>query len=66
MCLIENQSVVRIQIRLGRQIIGFLLTTFLPTLIAILTGHLTTFFPIESFDTVINVNLTLLLVLTTM
>jgi hypothetical protein len=66
MCLINDQREVQIQIKFGRQIIGYLLTTFLPTLIAVLTGHLTTYFPDDRFDTVINVDLTLLLVLTTM
>ena len=49
-----------------RAIEGFLVTTAIPTIFANMIGHATNYFGGESFDAAIGVNLTILLVLTTM
>ena len=51
---------------LDRDITGFLITTAIPTIIANIIGHATNFFGDQLFDAAIGVNLTILLVLTTM
>ena len=51
---------------LDRDIAGFLITTAIPTIIANIIGHATNFFEDQLFDAAIGVNLTILLVLTTM
>jgi hypothetical protein len=62
----SDDSRVVISIQFDRKLLGFSLTTFLPTLISIIIGHITNFFGHQSFDNSIGVNLTLLLVITTM
>ena len=49
-----------------RGLLGFFLTVCLPTLISNFIGHTTNYFGETRFDVAIGVNLTLLLVLTTM
>ena len=49
-----------------RKIKGFVITTALPSVTANVIGHFTNYFPKEHFDAAIGVNLTILLVLTTM
>ena len=51
---------------LERDISGFIITTAIPTIIANMIGHATNFFGTGLFDAAIGVNLTILLVLTTM
>jgi hypothetical protein len=46
--------------------LGFILTVCLPTLIANIIGYMTNIFSDASFEAAIGVNLTLLLVITTM
>jgi hypothetical protein len=58
--------VVRISILFKRQLTNFLLTTCLPTILVVTIGHITNSFDQVHFETAIGVNLTLLLVLTTM
>ena len=62
----SDESRVVILIQFNRTLLGFSLTTCLPTLISIIIGHITNFFGLQSFDNSIGVNLTLLLVITTM
>jgi hypothetical protein len=54
------------ELSFNRSILGFFLTVCLPTIVANLIGHLTNYFGNEKFDAAIGVNLTLLLVITTM
>jgi hypothetical protein len=54
------------EISFNRSLLGFFLTVCLPTIMANLIGHLTNYFGEEKFDAAIGVNLTLLLVITTM
>ena len=51
---------------LERDITGFLITTAVPTVIANMIGHATNYFGDNLFDASVGVNLTILLVLTTM
>ena len=51
---------------LDRAVSGFLITTAIPTIIANMIGHATNYFGEGQFDAAIGVNLTILLVLTTM
>ena len=48
-----------------RDLLGFVLAVCLPTMIAFLMGYLTNYFEENHFDAAIGVNLTILLVLTT-
>ena len=54
------------ELRFSRSLLGFFLTVCLPTIVANLIGHLTNYFGDAKFDAAIGVNLTLLLVITTM
>ena len=49
-----------------RNLINFAMTVAIPTIIANLIGHTTNFFGDDHFDAAIGVNLTILLVITTM
>ena len=51
---------------IGRSLLGFIVTTALPTVTANIMGYVTTFFDEEAFEAAIGVNLTIMLVLTTM
>ena len=62
----DNQAGVRVIITLGRPLTGNILTVFLPTLIILLIGHMSKVFEEDYIDMVIQVNLTCLLVLTTL
>ena len=57
---------VRVEIGLGRRLISNLLTIFLPTLLLNIMGHCSVYFPRFYFEAIITVNLTVMLVLTTM
>jgi hypothetical protein len=52
--------------QLHRNLLGSFLTEHLPTIIANIIGHVTCWFHLTNFDSAVGVNLTLLLVLTTM
>jgi len=56
---------IEIEVFFSRDLTGFFLTTLLPSLLANLIGHMSNFFD-DSFEASIGVNLTLMLVLTTM
>ena len=49
-----------------RKIEGFLISTALPSIIANVIGHATNYFDDEYFEAAVGVNLTILLVLSTM
>ena len=51
---------------MGRTLLNFMMTTLLPTLSANLLGHCTNFFGRDLFDVSVGVNLTIMLVITTM
>jgi hypothetical protein len=68
MCLstLNGEEVIRVKIFFCRHLTNFLLTTCLPTLMSITIGHASNYFGQAHFETAIGVNLTLMLVLTTM
>ena len=55
-----------VSVTLGRRLLGTILTIFLPTVLLNLIGHATNFFKAFFFEAVVTVNLTVMLVLTTM
>ena len=57
---------VRISVTLGRRLLGVLLTVYFPTVLLNLIGHGKNFFKPFFFEAVVTVNLTCMLVLTTM
>ena len=66
MCYKSNGNYVEFVFMLQRNYLSFVMTSFTPTVMAFLIAYSTNFFPQDSFDAAIGVNLTLLLVLTTM
>ena len=62
----NGKEVAILTIFFRRQLTSFLLTTCLPSVMVITIGHFTNYFDQVHFETAIGVNLTLLLVLTTM
>ena len=63
---VDKKEVIHGKIILVRKLDGFIITTALPSIIANVIGHTTNYFDEDSFDVAIGVNLTILLVLTTM
>ena len=63
---IGGQNGLRVQVYLGRRQMNVLLTVFLPTLLLNIMGHASVYFDKSYFDTIITVNLTVMLVLMTM
>ena len=57
---------VRISLTLGRRLLGVFLTVYFPTVLLNRIGHVTNFFKPIFFEAVVTVNLTCMLVLTTM
>ena len=55
-----------VSITFGRRLLGTILTVYLPTVLLNVIGHATNFFKPFFFEAVVTVNLTAMLVLTTM
>ena len=64
--IIEEQKGVRAYFVLGRRLLSNILTVYLPTILLNIMGHLTVYFEPYFFEAIITVNLTVMLVLTTM
>ena len=64
--IIGNNQAVVIEVTLGRRLLGTLLTVFLPTILLNIIGHNANYFHHIFFESIISVNLTVMLVLTTM
>jgi hypothetical protein len=62
----EDQRGVRVFVVLGRGLLGNILTVYVPTILLNLMGHVTVYFKPFFFEAIITVNLTVMLVLTTM
>ena len=62
----ENQQAAIFNVTLGRRLLGTLLTVFLPTVLLNVIGHCANYFKVSFFKAKVSVNLTVLLVLTTM
>ena len=57
---------MRVSLTLGRRLLGVFLTIYFPTVLLNLIGHCTNYFKAFFFEAVVTVNLTCMLVLTTM
>ena len=57
---------IRVSMTLGRRLLGVFLTVYFPTVLLNLIGHSTNYFKSFFFEAVVTVNLTCMLVLTTM
>ena len=64
--LSAEKAAIEYQVVLGRRLLGTFLTIFLPTILLNVIGHATNFFKAFFFEAVVSVNLTVMLVLTTM
>merc|ERR1719350_1272493 len=62
----DQQQAIAMEVTLGRRLLGTLLTIFLPTILLNVIGHATNYFKAFFFEAVVSVNLTVMLVLTTM
>ena len=62
----NNQQAVIFKVTLGRRLLGTILTVFLPTILMNVVGHASNYFKPFFFEAVVSVNLTVMLVLTTM
>ena len=60
----DSQTLMKIDVTLGRRLLGIFLTIFFPTLILNIISYITNFFKLFEMD-IIQVNLTAMLVLTT-
>ena len=61
----EKSNMVFMAIKLKRKVVTELLTTFLPTILLLLIVYATNFFDDDLFSDIIAVNLTIMLVMTT-
>ena len=62
----EGMEIVYVDIYLGRRLLSIILTVFAPTVILNIVGHSSNYFKEFFFEAVISVNVTAMLVLTTM
>merc|ERR1719495_1437323 len=63
---ITSRRGVKVFVKLGRRLLSNTLTVYLPTILLNLIGHLTVYFKPFFFEAIITVNLTVMLVITTM
>ena len=63
---IDGRRAIFVEIVLGRRLLSIILTTFAPTVILLLVGHTSNYFKEFFFEAIISVNVTVMLVLTTM
>lgn len=62
----DNAGAVEVKIVLGRRLTGAIMTTYLPTFLLNIVGHSTVYFKPKYFEAIVAVNVTVMLVLTTM
>ena len=62
----NRQQAVIFKVTLGRRLLGTFLTVFLPTVLLNVIGHTANYFKAFFFEAIVSVNLTVMLVLTTM
>merc|ERR1712240_498388 len=66
LCSLPAAKLVSSVVTLGRRLLGVFLTVYFPTVLLNLIGHSTNYFKAFFFEAVVTVNLTCMLVLTTM
>ena len=62
----RDRTGVRVLVVFGRRLLGNNLTVYVPTVLLNTMGHITVYFKPFFFEAIITVNLTVMLVLTTM
>ena len=62
----DDREGVRVLVVLGRRLLSNILTVYMPTILLNIMGHVTVYFKPFFFEAIITVNLTVMLVLTTM
>ena len=62
----KKDGTVRIEISIHRRLLSLFLTTFLPTILLPMMGHVTNYFNDSFFEGKMAVNVTVMLMLTTM
>ena len=62
----QNNDTIEVEVILGRRLIGTFMTIYMPTILLNIIGHSTNYFKPFFFEAVVTVNLTSLLVLTTL
>ena len=63
---VAGRNGVKVSLKLGRRLLGVILTAYTPTVILNIIGHSTNYFKSFFFEAVVTVNLTTMLVLATM
>jgi hypothetical protein len=63
---IKDRAGVKVSLKLGRRLLGVILTSYTPTILLNIIGHSTNYFKSFFFEAVVTVNLTCMLVLVTM
>ena len=63
---IKDKTGVKVSLRLGRRLLGTILTVYVPTILLNVIGHTTNYFKDFFFEAIVTVNLTCMLVLVTM
>ena len=63
---IKDKMGVKVSLRLGRRLLGTILTVYVPTILLNVIGHTTNYFKDFFFEAIVTVNLTCMLVLVTL
>ena len=64
--MIDGQNMIFVDVLLGRKLLSIIMTVFVPSLILNFVGHASNFFKEFFFEAIISVNVTTMLVITTM
>ena len=62
----DGGNVLMVEVILGRRLLSIVLTCYIPTILLNVISHSTNYFRPDLFDTTVEVNLTTMLVLTTL
>ena len=62
----DGSTSAEVQVEMGRKILGVILTMYLPSVLMNIVGHSTNYMKRFFFEAAVSVNLTVMLVLTTM
>jgi len=66
MQMADDNSTISVKVVLGRRLLGVFMTVYMPTILMNIVGHSTMYFKPFFFEAQVSVNLTVMLVLTTM
>ena len=62
----EEDDILRVEVVIRRRLLSLILTTFLPTVLLNIIGHMTNYFKEFFFEGLMSLNVTVMLVLTTL